>query len=261
MAHHALESATLKLERANLHTKTLERELRGFFKGQPEPAFRGQFEDNLTRCVFYVERGYERPPGDPFSLILGDALHNLRCSLDHIAWQLVRSGGDPNPDRPTDVQFPIYSTEGSFDSNRARRLPGVAGGPVEVIKSRLSEKGWDNPDNPLIMLRDLSNADKHRTLHLIVTGVSVMRVSFRCHDCRASGAFVPQTRPILEPGAEVGGIRVIITGHDPKVNANLGLQPRVTLEDRQHGVVSALEEIGAEVAEILNAEEISSAVG
>ena len=75
-----LYSARIKLSRANLHTEALERELRRFFKQQPKPAFRGQFEDDATRCVFYVERGYEQPPGDPFSLILGDAIHNFRCA-------------------------------------------------------------------------------------------------------------------------------------------------------------------------------------
>jgi len=55
------------------------------------------------------------PPED-LALIAGDAIHNLRSALDHIAWELVAAGSS-EPNHRT--QFPVGKTQASYRERRS----------------------------------------------------------------------------------------------------------------------------------------------
>lgn len=61
------------------------------------------------------------------------------------------------------MQFPIADTTKEFTDSARRRLQGVSPNAVNVIEAVQPHHG--NP--PLARLRDLSNTDKHRLLHLV----------------------------------------------------------------------------------------------
>jgi hypothetical protein len=109
----------------------------------------------------------EYRPGEPpplhFGVILGDYIHNLRCVLDHVIWQLVLLNGK----KPTRSNaFPISDTKQAFDASAKRELRGLT-----VDQRRLVEEfqpyRWDGDpkEHSLAVLRDLSNIDKHRFVH------------------------------------------------------------------------------------------------
>jgi hypothetical protein len=104
-------------------------------------------------------------PPTLLGVIVGDCLHNLRSSLDHLVWQLVEA--NPPHHGTVNNQFPIYRLESDFHSNAGRRLAGVPANAIEDIK-RLQPYmvGNSYKFHPLWQLNELVNVDKHRTLML-----------------------------------------------------------------------------------------------
>jgi hypothetical protein len=253
-----LRSAELKLKRANLHAQTTRREAKRFMDAQSAPSIDGRFEDNYSRYVIYVVKDFPDPP-ESFSPRFGDAIHNYRCVLDHIAWQLVRAGTSPNPKRPDRVQFPIYSTAKRFRRERAGRLPGVGRGPVDFIESRQPYPGRKAAEYPLGTLAKLSNDDKHRSIHTVVAGLAAAEITFDCTDCLVSGHFGAELAPILKAGTPIAGMIIERTGPNPKMDVDLGLGGYIALEDRRDALI-ILDQIKTEVTKILNAPEIITAV-
>lgn len=102
-----------------------------------------------------------------FSLISGDALNNLRASLDYLAWQLVAVGNDPNPKAPHRVIFPILSTESQWLSAVGDRLPGIRPEHRAIVQKHQPYIWKDKAsEHPLTWLAELSRMDKHREIQL-----------------------------------------------------------------------------------------------
>lgn len=109
------------------------------------------------------------------SFMAGDVLHNLRSTLDHLAWQLALTTGAPSPtfplgrDRDSEswrgVLFPVHSKPPKDYSEAwlPERLRNVR----PEIKAFLAEiqpyiMADDPKDATLWKLNELSNVDKHR---------------------------------------------------------------------------------------------------
>ena len=106
-------------------------------------------------------------PPQAISLILGDAVHNMRSALDHLVYQLVIA----NAVLPTDkTMFPICDTEEGFLSQayKRRRLIGVTHEPFAHIQAvqpyNLRKRGGQFQTHPLWILDKLENIDKHRRI-------------------------------------------------------------------------------------------------
>jgi hypothetical protein len=127
----------------------------------------------------YVFTGKLRKPLDDLLLwgvIFGDAVHNLRSALDHLVWQLVRLN-NKNPSGAN--QFPICDTGTNYwsvgwrngkktSSTRERCLGGVSDAHKALIDEMQPYRTRIPPraSHALSTLRDLSNHDKHRLIHL-----------------------------------------------------------------------------------------------
>lgn len=95
-----------------------------------------------------------------FSVLLGDAIHNLRCALDYLAYELVEESSDSSAVPARDRQFPICTSPSDFNS--ATKKAGLVPHrellrPYQPFPA-LSDNQW------LLCLRALSNRDKHRML-------------------------------------------------------------------------------------------------
>ena len=111
------------------------------------------------------------------SLVLGDVVHNLRASLDHLAYQLALRYTDDKIRKERRVQFPIDDSPEAFDRSRADRLKEVSEAdcaiierfqPYHPIDSEDSLPGSLEPLRPLALLRDLTDTDKHRLLAVVM---------------------------------------------------------------------------------------------
>lgn len=261
-----LRSARIKLKRANLHASTAQREMFRFGKKHPSPTMHIENKSNVEAGAgdtvtldLVLDRGFPDLP-DSFAARFGDAIYNYRCALDHIAWQLVKHGSEPDPAEDRRVQFPIYSTQQDFRRNRASRLPGVdPRGPVDFIEARHGYVGGKATNETLLTLARLSNDDKHRSLHLMFTTPSHAKHTVTFEGCQPIGFVMPPERPKLVPDAVIATLTILVTTADFAVKVKPALLVYVALEDWSN-VLQVLSEIRAEVEEILDAPEILRAL-
>lgn len=111
---------------------------------------------------------------DNVALFIGDVVHNLRCALDHLAFQLAlyHRDGSLTLQQEKAVQFPICDSGEEFRRQCDRYLKDIAPEHRTIIKGLQPYHGLaGRPDSwsgtyihQLALLRDLSNADKHRML-------------------------------------------------------------------------------------------------
>lgn len=142
MTDDPLLGCRLKLKEAWLHLQSLDREVEAFRdRNDPEPPLH-------------------------LGVIVGDFLHNERCVLDHLVWQLVLLNGRKPNDRS---QFPITNTPEGFAAAAESSLRGVASDHLALIETFQPYHLDGNPaEHVLAVLRDLSNIDKHRFVHPVL---------------------------------------------------------------------------------------------
>lgn len=160
-----LEGPDEKLKRAYLLIDELKAASDRFLFSDPSPySAEKDLGSEPGRCLYRaVVR--EEPPIS-MALILGDILHNLRSSLDFVAWQCVlHGGGDPN--RATG--FPISDTEADFERDLRSRVAGATAESLNVIRSAEPYKGGNDL---LWQLHHLNRFDKHRLLPIVAGSTS-----------------------------------------------------------------------------------------
>ena len=159
-----LESANLKLIRAEKHIDTMRGIIMDFLSD--EPSMVTKHPDGSDEFKFI-----ERPPND-ISILAGEAIHQIRSALDHLAFQLVklnRTGIALPADWEERCAFPLWiglpkktTTFNCF----GRTLPGITKQAFTFIESvqpynRGEINAW------LTRIATLSNIDKHRYLTVI----------------------------------------------------------------------------------------------
>jgi hypothetical protein len=160
----SVESPNAKFERAREHLNTLEDALQVFCDA----------DSYVVTHVIDRERGAQfwrfdsDPPQLPiyFNVVLGDALYNFRCALDHLIWQLVLLNGNT----PTEKnEFPVFKCVKEYQSAKKRKLRGVSK-DAEIIIDRVQP--YNRGHRSLWALHRLNITDKHR--HLYLTNLSML---------------------------------------------------------------------------------------
>jgi len=177
----------VKIERANKHIRDLEVELTAFKKEHP---YTGSPK-------IYPQTGYSIYQADsvPDSLSIpalrdkiipttGDAIHNLRSALDHLAWQLsavtgfVDVTGTPLTEKQLrEISFPIIDTDdpAKYKTSRAGKVQAMRPSAVKLIDEIEPYKGGKG--NGLWVLHKLDAIEKHRAL--LATLTDVKSIDFR----------------------------------------------------------------------------------
>jgi len=198
------DSAKQKIERANHHMADIEGQFAAFIASKPH-RFVIERDDNTGTMSMRIELGKQLP--GTFALIIGDAIHNLRCALDHVAWELADIGKGAKNRR---TKFVISG------SNRVdfEALCEAIETPSQWVKDAIkateafpSGKGHD-----LFELNEFDNADKHHVITPILRGTTHPPFTIR----------TPQGGIIRMEG------NVFIGGTDA---VNIGLFPRGTIID------------------------------
>jgi hypothetical protein len=170
----------LKLSRAFKHLKDLRRAESGWLNGDNHSVWS---EPNpKTGGLIFLASVTEQPPSDPFSLLIGDFLHNLRSALDLLAFALASGHTKPLPDEVAESsEFPIFGDESKkgvhesgqrlFRDNGLARIRGwdpEAQTAVELLQPY--QRGDTFREDPLWILHELDRINKHRLLHTVVAG-------------------------------------------------------------------------------------------
>lgn len=170
----ALESHWRRLNRAYDHIQALDRSIQGWLDGD---AYRIVKEhDPEIRRTAYVARIGAIP--DDWQDLVGEAVHNMRSALDHLAFALnatgyadAKNGAAIPPERENKSSFPIFGNisqagvamdgEGAFETSTSHR--DMPAGAVSVIEQlQPYKRGKDFRLDPLWAIHELSRVDKHR---------------------------------------------------------------------------------------------------
>lgn len=160
---HPLDGAREKLKRAYEQIGNLDAELTTFIDSAGYTAYRKDYP--------YGYIGGVSGPTLPlrFSVLVGEIVHHLRSSLDHVVYQLAVTLGKAAPES-TSREFPILLHKPIAAKQKARYEGKVQGVPVgpgspEALIESLQPYNRPAPDDePLSVLHHLNIVDKHRLL-------------------------------------------------------------------------------------------------
>ncbi len=162
-------------------------------------------------------------PSTSMSKRLGDAIGNFRAVLDHVVWELSMQHSGPTPSNPRGIGFP--RTLGAPGLHAVD--PKVLGAVEAAFLSAVSE---DLPDSPLTLLCDLSNVDKHVSIHAIYHYVREVEIT-------TDPVVIGTNIEVVQGLTELRGLQIIARITIPRP---LFVQDAIDVRCRtQHGVVIA----------------------
>ncbi len=229
----------LKLARANRHIRDLHSLFETFVGDNPHRVEVNQDPDDGDFRVIGV---FERPLPNETATIIGDAIHNLRACLDHLAAEAVRVGGQQAPDRNTG--FPIYLGEADFNGGIASKLKGAPAAFTELVKNLTPFKTHTNgtTGNVLLwLLGQLDNLDKHLVLLPTVSVISIPFFQFLHPDGSVMASF---TNTQVGGDGKVNAIRISGDG----IKAEISGEPTFSVAFKDTGLVD-----GEDVVKLLSA--------
>ncbi|MDH4329672.1 MAG: hypothetical protein OEV77_14210 [Nitrospira sp.] len=154
----SLEGPRLKLARATKHIAELRAAAEGFLAAQPFAIH--PVEETNGDLVWKLRMNRSVPV--EWSAIVGDAVHNMRSSLDLLAWQLVELGGG-QPSRET--CFPITaSPAANFGATLKRFMSGASPQAMRFVERMRPFAGGNRT---LAQLHTLDVIDKHRLVLVV----------------------------------------------------------------------------------------------
>jgi hypothetical protein len=275
-----------KVQRAYVHVQTLESLIESFTAN----AYRVDMKrddmvdpDTAMGDVVIFASATEDPPSELWGPIIGDAVHDLRSALDQLVWALsVAHQANPPPPDPIprgnpwrQIAFPICLNESAWVSAVQNQLwaidPALAAG-IKTLQP--FETGKLAPERePLAVLQELWNIDKHRHLHLVNATVELhdvlsvnpfphgdetdelMTLDFEIVSKRAAGELVGETevgraRMVPKPG---GLIAVSI----PEMHMNARIAIQVAFDQGAPaygaGVIETLRSLGNATKTVIRA--------
>jgi hypothetical protein len=150
----------VKIERAKKHLRDLQSELIKF-KGEHVNVI-GPHTDEQTGQIIHSLGPLPVLPFNAMSCA-GDVVHNLRSTLDHLAYHLAQVG-TPDTEPSIDVSFPISASSKIYESRKARKVKGMRPEAIEAIDRLKPYKGGNDL---LWRLHELDNIDKHRFIFTV----------------------------------------------------------------------------------------------
>jgi hypothetical protein len=160
-----LDGVRLKLLRAWKQLGELKADMSLFLDSRP---YRPTIQFNPKRQRLSVEVKVDRSVDKMWAVRIGEIVHNFRSPLDHIVWHLAGRPIAPG----TKTQFPIFESPNGFKDRGIKQfLKNVNSKAIALIRSEQPFEGRDGqpPEgtrSPLWHLKELSDIDKHRTVHL-----------------------------------------------------------------------------------------------
>lgn len=153
------DDARLKIKRADEHVKDLEAKIVAFLNTVPfKLVHRGKAEPKKEEVICVkIEKQIPRD----FSVIIGDAVHNLRTSLDYAVYALVSDKVSTEKDK-RDIQFPFCKNKGDFDNELNNKPIRLAGG--SMLNAIRNLKPYHGGNAALYGIHALDIIDKHRIL-------------------------------------------------------------------------------------------------
>lgn len=187
------------------------------------------------------------PPIDEWSLILGDALHNLRSVFDTVIWGLATLDG-AEPRNPGQVGFPVTLDEADWN----RRIRSLESVPKVYLDRIRALQPWvesvDRSETMLWLLHRFDIVDKHQGLisgFLHFKQLSTAGLELNLEPANTAASAQP-TISIRESPIQLTDDVVLTTFHcathtlnpDPKYLAKVWVQFSIETEDRRRVLIN-----------------------
>ena len=172
-------SAFDKLTRAKEHIDQLDGDIGSWLRGSHRR--RTEIYPEVREVCQYIRQVKRRPPGWPG--LAGDAVNNLRASLDHLVWGLTLDHQGWAPRAPLEagcrwrrVGFPVQLNPP--DRWRHQSLWGVDPNLIGAFRDEQPKSAREPRlrGNELWILQELWNRDKHRSVFAIDSAVRPVRL-------------------------------------------------------------------------------------
>jgi len=238
----SLTGARLKLNRARYHLEVLRGELAAFNAGEP---YRIAHEPNADGSEHIFRAKVRKEPPPFFGIIVGDALQNMRASLEHLAWGLAFRDKGSTPSRFT--SFPICRTSKAFFEvskktgtysyrSGAHKTSEITDVRVKAAIQDLQPYKRRDPDEDwLFILNELARVDRHQSLSVV--GAVNPSVTYGWRKRGTRGPFVMDLSVIkhtevqllkaFEPDAIIGDFRF----NEPEMEVDFKSPPYITFRD------------------------------
>ena len=198
----------------NLHAKS------PFFQVEREVSSQGT-------CYIVYWDPIEELPAVELGLLVGDFLHNLRSSLDHLAYELAAAYTVPLPPEAAEAsEFPIF-WKGPMNARQEQAKIGcIHPDAVKLIKAiQPHHKGSKYTEDPLWILNELERIDKHRTLHITLHQLTKNDIAGRNMGIRSfTGMATPEGLKKAAKVAEFSVARI-----NPKQPMDVDYRPSTTI--------------------------------
>lgn len=174
-----------KIDRANENLDALTERVVTFandaytVEAEPNDWIDGAPQSEQGHILIWAEASRD-PPAREWGPIIGDIVHGFRSALDQIAWSLsvsykatfgVSPPADPIPrgDPWRNIWFPVCLAPKAWQAACANQLWAVDPSLLPVLEAlQPYVTGQHAPERePLAVLQELWNIDKHRHLHLV----------------------------------------------------------------------------------------------
>lgn len=169
MQYPPFDGSRLKVFNAIRHAETLQETFEHYSSSSPFKFNLVDDPENEGKQLLTIVAGQPFPAN--FALILGDAVHNLRASLDLLACDLVRLEGH----EPDGVCFPFCEKEGDLAKMIKRRRFHLASSGAQALLTNLQPYRGGNA--MLRGLHDLDIADKHRLIIPVALSAMVQKLA------------------------------------------------------------------------------------
>jgi len=178
-----IQSARAKVSRASKHLAALGESLWGFNERKP---YRITREDDIDsgECFLIYEPTEPVPPFWP--VIVGEILYNLHSALDHAVYELsIPESGIPLQR----TAFPIFDDEDAFFKCKRDGDPANKSGldrirglnePTQAYVASIQPFNARKVNKTALVavLHEMSNIDKHRTVHICRRNIAVQSYTF-----------------------------------------------------------------------------------
>lgn len=206
----SFDSARLKVQRANEHINQLEEWLSGIIQANRDAAISYKNSESGAESHMLL---VQRPNGfsNQAALMIGDAAHNLRTALDHLASAIVIAAGED----PSRIYFPLSDTrDGLIRSPEYRFIERVAPDFAIVIADII--KPYKTANTAFWGLNRLDRVDKHRMMLPTITTSQHRVVAIR-EEHEDNLPFLPAPGEIyIIPGVTTADGIVTSVGREPR---------------------------------------------
>jgi hypothetical protein len=211
---------------------------------------------------FTIRMLVKEPCPPMWGIVIGEILHDIRSALDHLIYQLVIYATDTAPGDRSRTQFPIFDDNNEYAKHRPKMLKGVGSKATALIEAFQPFSTGESTSSPLWHLNELSNVDKHRTLHLtggtleeykfdfppvIFPGRKIeermtKRAAFEHNSIVVEGRFVSDAPMFEEPVVMTAGIRfdIVFDQRTPGVPEWSVIRTLLAIADRTQDCVKSL---------------------